>query len=703
MKRLLLAVLLILPLGAHASTQVLVGSMSAFPAAATRSFDIQFAGPGTNGTTGVPLPISGTISNFTASATTTPPAGEYFALKLIKNNIETSVGCVIGSGSASCTDPFHTLSFATNDILMVQVAPINDTNPLLISWGAAMTPAVSGNTVIGFFHGLNNLSATAVLYPIADTAISAATGLAQSVFPEAGSINLLTCGASVAPGVGTSRSFYTMLNGATTTSDCYIGDTNTQNQDTTNAQSVAAGDLYNYSTTPSTTPALGFGLIAQNFRPTTSGDFDFFSGATFTSAAGGFFNLSGRVSVTQTIESFVQQVAPVAMTFTAIRASATAAPGTTATRAFTLDVNGVASALTCTMTSAVTICSGSASVSVNAGDLLSINNARPGTAPASAVISVSLAATGAVVSSPTTKKVVLTSGSSWTVPSDFTSTNSIECIGAGGSGAAATANTNAGGGGGAGAYGRLNRLLLTPSTNITYSIAAGGSLGDTYFNGAASTTASLSCAPGRNGSGSAAGVGGNFINGAYSLSSGGNGGAGRVGTGNSGGGGGGGSGGPFGSGFTAGAGLSGAGGGGAGSDGGSGSAGVNAAGGNGGAGGNGTGGTGSGTGATGAGGAPTSGTNGGGGGGGSTNGAQPGAGNGGTDTSFDSTHGAGGGGGGGGGQTSSTAGASTYGGGGGGAGAVTAGTGTPATGGSGIIVITYVPKASSSLLLCAEF
>lgn len=117
--------------------------------------------------------------------------------------------------------------------------------------------------------------------------------------------------------------------------------------------------------------------------------------------------------------------------------------------------------------------------------------------------------------------VFLTSGTSYSVPSDWNnSDNSIEVIGGGGGGGG---NTNGDGGGGGGAYSRSLNLALTPGSTVTYAVGAGGSAGsvgndggaggDTYFCNSTSNCSSISGsaviigAKGGGGGGSA-GVGG---------------------------------------------------------------------------------------------------------------------------------------------------------------------------------------------------
>jgi len=253
--------------------------------------------------------------------------------------------------------------------------------------------------------------------------------------------------------------------------------------------------------------------------------------------------------------------------------------------------------------------------------------------------------------------VILTSGTSWTVPSNWASgSNTIECIGGGSNGAGF-----AGIGGTGGTYSKITNLALTAGGTVTYSVGASGG-GDTWFNGTSASVASVT-APG---GGSATTAIGSAIN---------SGGAGV--NGSSGGGGGGGAGGPHGVGASGGF-ISGSPNGGGGGGGGGGTAGSSGTGGNNylGAGGGSAGGA--------------AGTNGGGGGGGLSFSSAGGAGGAGAEWV---TAGSGGGGGGGGEDETGGAGGN-YGGGGGAGGNIT---GAFGSGAAGVIVITYLISAAGAL------
>lgn len=90
---------------------------------------------------------------------------------------------------------------------------------------------------------------------------------------------------------------------------------------------------------------------------------------------------------------------------------------------------------------------------------------------------------------PTSKQIILTSGTSWTVPADWNSANNkIECIGAG------ARNVGSGGsaGGGGGAYAPKNNLSLTPGANVSYQIgtqSSTASVSATWFSSATTVKA----------------------------------------------------------------------------------------------------------------------------------------------------------------------------------------------------------------------
>lgn len=306
---------------------------------------------------------------------------------------------------------------------------------------------------------------------------------------------------------------------------------------------------------------------------------------------------------------------------------------------------------------------------------------------------------------PLTKVVFLTSGTSWTVPSDWNSANNtIECIGGGGGGGGNDGTDNGGGGGGGGEYREVSDTAYTSGNSITIQIGAGGGGSNTTgANGTASfiennSNASNVCNANPGGGGgypttdpASGGAGGTGGTGTVGFS-GGAGGFEYILSGDTAGGGGGGAGGPYGIGGAGAADDNSSTGPGGGANGGGGAGTFVYADTTGQPGGNSLWAAG---GAGGTSGAGTAGTEGSGGGGGYavTTGT---GGNGGAGIDWNASHGSGGGGGGGGGSATASANGGNgglYGGGGGGGGSPGSATGGNDT--QGIIVISYNPVSTS--------
>ena len=93
--------------------------------------------------------------------------------------------------------------------------------------------------------------------------------------------------------------------------------------------------------------------------------------------------------------------------------------------------------------------------------------------------------------------IFLTSGTSWTVPSNWNSSNNtIEVIAGGGGGGAGFGGTSkGGGGGGGGAYSKVSNLTLTTGGTVTIQIGSGGAVGSAGGDTWLSTTGSAPTSP----------------------------------------------------------------------------------------------------------------------------------------------------------------------------------------------------------------
>jgi hypothetical protein len=148
-----------------------------------------------------------------------------------------------------------------------------------------------------------------------------------------------------------------------------------------------------------------------------------------------------------------------------------------------------------------------ATIQANGAGFTDGHNGRSVTVPAGDTLTIAATYTSGVA--PATQTVVLTSGTTWTVPSDWTTSgSSIEVIGAGGSGGVALGTNNSleTTGGGGGGYSKVTDINLTPGATLSYKIGVGGPAvsrttngstngntgGDTYFCNSNSNCGSIS-------------------------------------------------------------------------------------------------------------------------------------------------------------------------------------------------------------------
>src|SRR5262252_1284308 len=116
----------------------------------------------------------------------------------------------------------------------------------------------------------------------------------------------------------------------------------------------------------------------------------------------------------------------------------------------------------------------------------------------------------------TVPRIFILSGTAWTVPTDWNpANNSIETIGGGAGGE--TADTSFAGSGGGGGYSKKTNVALTGGDAITTQIgsggAAGGSGGDTWFDGTNLATSVVGAQGGSAGADNYGGPGGGAASG----------------------------------------------------------------------------------------------------------------------------------------------------------------------------------------------
>ena len=87
----------------------------------------------------LPLPLSGSLANFTVVLSVAPGAGNSWVLAVRQNGLSTAVTCTVsGASSKTCSDSTHSVTYAAGDTIDV-LATKNGGATTLISWVAKIS------------------------------------------------------------------------------------------------------------------------------------------------------------------------------------------------------------------------------------------------------------------------------------------------------------------------------------------------------------------------------------------------------------------------------------------------------------------------------------------------------------------------------------------------------------------------------------
>lgn len=246
----------------------------------------------------------------------------------------------------------------------------------------------------------NSLVAYIPLFAPANNPSTLSESGRQIYVPVAMTLSAMYLDCVTAPGAGKSYTYTIRKNGVDTTLTATVSDTNTTASVTGQAVVFAAGDLISLSSTPSgtpTSPGIVYGQVLVNSasQPIAGywyGSSVFSNNSTrYLAPSGGFSNTWSSSST----ESDISTAVPIAGTIKNLYVNRySSAPSSGQSCSYTLMVNGVASALTLTISDTATTGSDTThSVSVNAGDLISIRCAGSASAGVAGSGSISMAFT----------------------------------------------------------------------------------------------------------------------------------------------------------------------------------------------------------------------------------------------------------------------------------------------------------------------
>lgn len=428
MKKLLaLTLALFFPFTALASTQVVSGSMGAPTSGTGTKYNIYFSGQAsgvpvatadTISTVATLMPIAGTFSNLRANYDYVPGGSNTVAITMRKNSVDQSVTCTITAAVTTCSDLSNSFAVVQGDKITMKIVYSASAPLYRLSYTLDFTPTTANDTFITVRPSAN-MSTTLEFYSLMTNNGflngTESTGT-ESLFPEAGTIDMLTA-STTAPGAGDTYAIGLRTNlNATSTVTCTVdGDAPNWCSDNVNTLSISAGDMVDFYTLPSGTPATSGVATAVRFVPTTSGNFNFLHTMNSGNDSGTLNSYhalyDGFAAATQNEASTTVVVNNVTMTGISVKIFS--APGASKSRTFYLRQNNATTTLSCTISgAAVTTCTGTDTISVADGDLLDVVDAPSGTPANSGRIHIGLIANrnAAAASASPTRKMRLFEG-----------------------------------------------------------------------------------------------------------------------------------------------------------------------------------------------------------------------------------------------------------------------------------------------------
>ena len=385
MKKIVILLLMILPLPASASVQVmsarLLGSVSA--TTVVPMGDVESGVSESVQAVGL-IPMGGKFQNF-YSTTTEGFSGTGSITMELRKNGATIMTCSLTS--SSCSDTSSNPSVSAGDRVYFRVLVSGSVGNITPFFSVEFVPTTDNQTAIIGSTVSENMSSTVDQYrPFSFQAGINVNNESKQQFqwPEAGVLSNMYCELFTTPAVGGSYSFNPRLNTASTSMSCVVANPSTTGNDTVNTFSIAANNLVSITNSPNTAPGArkaGWGMV---FTPTTANRFIWTAKAAGDPSVGAsYIPLVGFISAGTTIEA--STTVPVKSgTIKSISVRLDTAPASGRTRTFSLRVNNATSSpeCTCTVTNASNTCSATCSVVVNDFDMLNTIDI-PSASPAS--------------------------------------------------------------------------------------------------------------------------------------------------------------------------------------------------------------------------------------------------------------------------------------------------------------------------------
>lgn len=215
--------------------------------------------------------VAGTWKTFYASVATAPGAGTSWTFTLMLNGSPTSSACTISDAATTCNDTSDTVALVPGDIISIRSEPTNTPGaPGALRFAWVFDAAANTSVLLGGTTG----APSSGQYGLVQNYASANASLTnrEVVIPTAGTFSDLSVKLTVAPGVGTSRTFTLVKNAGDQTLTCTIADAATTCNDASHSFTVAKGDVVSIRLDVSGVPASTVPRWSIGWSPDVDGE-----------------------------------------------------------------------------------------------------------------------------------------------------------------------------------------------------------------------------------------------------------------------------------------------------------------------------------------------------------------------------------------------------------------------------------------------
>lgn len=325
-------------------------------------------------------PFGGTMSNLYVQLAVAPGAGtsRTFTVKIAGSN--TSITCTIADTATTCNDLTHSASFNAGDQIIMDATLSGAVVTTALEFSVRVAPTLSGDIMFtNRLTGGPTVSGTSSFDDLTSMTYNTLEGSTTQPIAVPGVFDLMRYHSPTNAGASSVVTLTLRQNFADSSLTCAVTGTGaggTLCTDTTHSVAAVAGDLLDWKDAVSVGATLvTTHTLSMRFRPTdptittvlTSG-----SNNTAEVGAARYYSISGErapsslVNIAQT-----QGIIPFPTRLRSFYATTTA-PGVGNSKPFIINVNGVDTGATCTVSGTAQNCSWQGVLPLNQGDLVTI-------------------------------------------------------------------------------------------------------------------------------------------------------------------------------------------------------------------------------------------------------------------------------------------------------------------------------------------